>query len=280
MDGQAREGNGRDERERTSQYAATLGFYEYRARAYHPGLGRFTSEDPKLFDAGDYNLYRYCHNDPLDMTDPMGLGVDWQVPPSNLVALNLQTAMKQLQRQLADLTERAQSTSEMEHSFLGRARLQQGWQNYRQGLTLAQTLRATTAPVVRTITREGYLRIDTDGSGPSHGDPSHANETAYQPKGRSLNADRDPYVAIPTALLKEGVRLGDHALLTVNGRSAPGVVGDTGADARLVEASLRLVHDAGVRTRDVPGTGPVPNIPGGREIWARMTLYPSGPPEP
>ncbi len=55
------------------EYAAAFGFYEYRARAYHPGLGRFTSEDPKLFDAGDYNLYRYCHNDPLDMTDPMGL---------------------------------------------------------------------------------------------------------------------------------------------------------------------------------------------------------------
>jgi hypothetical protein len=31
------------------------------------------SEDPKLFDAGDYNLYRYCHNDPEDFTDPMGL---------------------------------------------------------------------------------------------------------------------------------------------------------------------------------------------------------------
>jgi hypothetical protein len=30
------------------------------------------SEDPKLFDAGDYNLFRYCHNDPVDMTDPMG----------------------------------------------------------------------------------------------------------------------------------------------------------------------------------------------------------------
>ena len=24
-------------------------------------------------DAGDYNLFRYCHNDPLDLTDPMGL---------------------------------------------------------------------------------------------------------------------------------------------------------------------------------------------------------------
>ena len=33
-------------------------FYEYRARAYNPTLGRFMSEDPKLFDAGDYNLFR------------------------------------------------------------------------------------------------------------------------------------------------------------------------------------------------------------------------------
>ena len=55
------------------EYAAAFGFYEYRARAYHPGLGRFMSEDPKLFDAGDFNLFRYCHNDPIDFTDPMGL---------------------------------------------------------------------------------------------------------------------------------------------------------------------------------------------------------------
>jgi RHS repeat-associated protein len=55
------------------EYTVAFGFYEYRARAYHPDLGRFMSEDPKLFDAGDYNLYRYVHNDPLDLTDPMGL---------------------------------------------------------------------------------------------------------------------------------------------------------------------------------------------------------------
>src|SRR5437762_2305361 len=55
------------------EYSALFGFYEYRARAYHPGLGRFMSEDPKLFDAGDYNLFRYCHNDPIDLRDPMGL---------------------------------------------------------------------------------------------------------------------------------------------------------------------------------------------------------------
>jgi RHS repeat-associated protein len=55
------------------EYRSTFGFYEYRARAYNPTLGRFTSQDPTLFDAGDYNLFRYCHNDPLDLTDPMGL---------------------------------------------------------------------------------------------------------------------------------------------------------------------------------------------------------------
>jgi RHS repeat-associated protein len=55
------------------EYSNMFGFYEYRARAYHAGLGRFMSEDPKLFDAGDHNLFRYCHNDPLDLTDPMGL---------------------------------------------------------------------------------------------------------------------------------------------------------------------------------------------------------------
>jgi len=66
------------------EYAATyrstytnsaFNFYEYRARAYNPKLGRFMSEDPKLFNAGDYNLFRYCHNDPIDFTDPMGLEV-------------------------------------------------------------------------------------------------------------------------------------------------------------------------------------------------------------
>lgn len=58
------------------EYAARFGIYEYRARGYHPGLGRFLSEDPKGFDAGDYNLFRYCGNDPLDKVDPMGL-VAW-----------------------------------------------------------------------------------------------------------------------------------------------------------------------------------------------------------
>jgi RHS repeat-associated protein len=68
-------------------YTAAFTFYEYRARAYNPTLGRFMSEDPKLFDAGDYNLFRYCQNDPVDMTDPMGLDTAGPAPTSSMERL-------------------------------------------------------------------------------------------------------------------------------------------------------------------------------------------------
>jgi len=54
------------------EYVSLFGIYEYRNRAYHPGLGRFMSEDPKGFDAGDNNFFRYCGNDPIDRVDPDG----------------------------------------------------------------------------------------------------------------------------------------------------------------------------------------------------------------
>jgi uncharacterized protein RhaS with RHS repeats len=46
--------------------------YDFRNRLYQPELGRFLQPDPKQFEAGDYNLYRYCHNDPVNHTDPDG----------------------------------------------------------------------------------------------------------------------------------------------------------------------------------------------------------------
>jgi RHS repeat-associated protein len=49
------------------------GLYYYRARYYHPALQRFISEDPLEFDAGDFNLYNYVSNSPLDLDDPLGL---------------------------------------------------------------------------------------------------------------------------------------------------------------------------------------------------------------
>ena len=84
---------------RSTNSNTAFNFYEYRARAYNPKIGRFMSEDPKLFvrhvglgpsaadwtfsarpDEAEFNLFRYCGNDPIDFTDPTGTygeGTGW-----------------------------------------------------------------------------------------------------------------------------------------------------------------------------------------------------------
>jgi RHS repeat-associated protein len=49
------------------------GLYYYRARWYDPHTGRFLSQDPSGFKAGDTNLNRYVWNRPTSLTDPTGL---------------------------------------------------------------------------------------------------------------------------------------------------------------------------------------------------------------
>ena len=55
------------------EWLQDLRIYDFRNRMYQPELGRFLQPDPKEFGAGDYNLYRYCHNDPVNKSDPFGL---------------------------------------------------------------------------------------------------------------------------------------------------------------------------------------------------------------
>ena len=55
------------------EWLKDMKLYDFRARMYQPELGRFLQPDPKEFAAGDYNLYRYCHNDPVNQNDPTGL---------------------------------------------------------------------------------------------------------------------------------------------------------------------------------------------------------------
>jgi RHS repeat-associated protein len=57
------------------EYLNELGIYDFRARMYHPGLGRFLQKDPIDFAGGDANLFRYCGGDPVNKSDPSGLDV-------------------------------------------------------------------------------------------------------------------------------------------------------------------------------------------------------------
>ncbi len=54
-------------------YDAETGLYYANARYYSPQLGRFISQDPSGFAAGDSNLYRFVGNHPTYATDPTGL---------------------------------------------------------------------------------------------------------------------------------------------------------------------------------------------------------------
>jgi RHS repeat-associated protein len=75
------------------------GLYYYRARYYDASVGRFISEDPMGFGAGDTNLYRYVFNNATNYTDPSG-----QIVPliaAGMVAMGVMNALIDVNVQLA-----------------------------------------------------------------------------------------------------------------------------------------------------------------------------------
>ncbi len=55
---------------------ADTGLYYYRARYYDPQDGRFLSENPPGFAAGDVNSYAYVNNNPINYGEVTRTGYD------------------------------------------------------------------------------------------------------------------------------------------------------------------------------------------------------------
>ena len=62
-------------------YDADTGLVHFGARDYDPVIGRWTTRDPLGFAGGDTNLYGYVLQDPVDLTDPVGLATGEYPPP-------------------------------------------------------------------------------------------------------------------------------------------------------------------------------------------------------
>ena len=121
------------------------------------------------------------------------------------------------------------------------------------------------------ITTNGTVAYDTDGSGQAHNDPDYTNKTSLtNPDGSPFNADTQPYGVAPKNLsTNNGGPLGQGSTETIiaNGQTNTIPIGDFGPNGQNGEMSLAAGKSLGLgvfysTNGPIPTqNGSSPNIP-------------------
>lgn len=120
------------------------------------------------------------------------------------------------------------------------------------------------------ITFRAKAAIDTDGSGPLHGDPYAQRDTTLHHNGKPLNADEDCYIVVPPLIISrvQPIVMGCQARVRNlhNDRESDAVVGDIGPHKKLGEISVALAKALGIN--------PSPTSGGLEEHVVEYTIFP------
>lgn len=95
------------------------------------------------------------------------------------------------------------------------------------------------------VTFTTEMNVNTDGSGQSHGNRYHQNQTSFTNGGRPLNADDLNFIALsPPWASGKGLKLGDLALIEYKGKKIFAIYGDNWNDSGQVhgEGSYRMIQ--------------------------------------
>jgi RHS repeat-associated protein len=182
------------------EWIATLGVYDYRHRYYNPDLGRFLQVDPSGFDAGDMNLFRYCDDAPVDLSDPMGLyarGSGWSARDWDF--------FDQSQRAAADATEQALAKTERALANGGKA-MEDAKAAYEKAFGPGSATRENLARIAMTLQHmEEALR--DDGSKGYYANAVYlGNKKSMQPEkgGYTYSSDRKSiYINVDSRAFRE-----------------------------------------------------------------------------